>query len=97
MATTAAVHRMAGWDVQQIRQTMAATREQGGAGVAYVPDTLNVIGGASDQVVRRKTICRACGSDLPKGATATQFAYRYSPDAHPYRITESYMHPERCR
>lgn len=93
----AAVIRMAGWDAGQIRQTMATIREQGETSVDDVPDTLNVVGGASDQALRRRATCRACGGDMPKGATATQFAYRFYPDVHPYRITESFMHPERCR
>lgn len=95
-AQRSTVIRMAGWDAAQIRQAMVTAREQGQTGVEYVPDTLNVVGGASDQVLRRKATCRACGVDMPQGATATQFAYRFYPDVHPYRITEAFMHPERC-
>lgn len=97
MATKAPVRRMAGCDAAQIRSVMAAARQAGQAGVDYVPGTLHVVGGASDQVVGRTTACRACGQDMPKGAPATQFAYRFHPDVHPYRITEAFMHPERCR
>ncbi len=94
MATT---QRMAGYDAQQIRTAMAVVRELGQGGIDHIGGALNVVGGASDQVLRRKAVCRACGGEMPKGATATQFAYRFYPDAHPYRITEAFMHPERCR
>lgn len=92
----ASVIRIGGWDAGQIRSAMAVARAQGETGVDDVPAALNVVGGASDQVLRRRVNCRVCGASMPTGATATQFAYRFYPDVHPYRITEAFIHPERC-
>lgn len=86
------VRRMAGWDAQRVRSVMTEVRERGESDIDYVSDTLNVVGGASDQVLRRRVACRACGEEMPKGAAAIQFAYRFHPDAHPYRISEAFMH-----
>lgn len=92
----ATVIRMSGYDARQIRQAMATIRAQGETGIDFVTGSLNVVGGAVDVSLRCKATCRVCGGSMSKGATATQFAYRYYPDAHPYRITKSFMHPERC-
>jgi len=95
MATaTAVVQRIPGYDVQAIRQAMEAARARGKSATEY-GIFLDVVGGAADVTLRRKAGCRACGQPMPKGATATQFAYRS--DSHRYRITEMFIHPETCR
>lgn len=93
MATAMTVQRIPGYDVQEIRQAMTAARAQGKNQTEY-GICLDVVGGAQDVVLRRKSGCRSCGEVMPKGATATQFAYRS--DTHRYRITEMFIHPEQC-